>query len=39
MACPKQVVLEKDPRKVEPGKISDIKISQTWMDGKQVYGS
>jgi len=33
------VVLESDPRKVEPRKISDIKISQTWMDGKQVYGS
>ena len=33
------VVLETDPRKVEPKKISDIKISQTWMDGKQVYGS
>ena len=33
------VVLESDPRKVEPKKISDIKISQTWMDGKQVYGS
>jgi predicted amidohydrolase YtcJ len=33
------VVLESDPRKIEPKKISDIKISQTWMDGKQVYGS
>jgi predicted amidohydrolase YtcJ len=33
------VVLESDPRKVEPKKISDIKVSQTWMDGKQVYGS
>jgi len=33
------VVLENDPRKVEPRKISEIKISQTWMDGKQVYGS
>ncbi len=33
------VVLESDPRKVEPVKISDIKISQTWMDGKQVYTS
>jgi predicted amidohydrolase YtcJ len=27
-----------DPRKVEPKAISDIKVSQTWMDGKQVYG-
>ncbi len=33
------VVLEDDPRKVEPRKISDIKISQTWMDGRQVFGS
>jgi predicted amidohydrolase YtcJ len=33
------VVLESDPRKVAPKQISDIKISQTWMDGKQVYGS
>jgi len=33
------VVLEGDPRKVEPKQISGIKISQTWMDGKQVYGS
>jgi predicted amidohydrolase YtcJ len=33
------VVLERDPRRVEPTAISNIKISQTWMDGKQVYGS
>jgi predicted amidohydrolase YtcJ len=33
------VVLESDPRTVEPLKISDIKVSQTWMDGKQVYGA
>ena len=33
------VVLESDPRKVEPRKISNIKIAQTWMDGKQVFGS
>lgn len=31
------VVLEDDPRKVEPTAISDIKVSETWMDGKQVY--
>jgi predicted amidohydrolase YtcJ len=31
-------VLESDPRKVEPKAISDIKVSQTWMDGKQVFG-
>jgi len=33
------VLLESDIRKVEPKKISDIKISQTWMDGKQDHGS
>ena len=33
------VVLESDPRTVEPRAISDIKIDQTWMDGRQVYGS
>ena len=32
------VVLEDDPRKVEPRQISDINVSQTWMDGRQVYG-
>ena len=32
------VILESDPRKVEPTAISDIKISETWMDGRQVYG-
>ena len=31
------VVLESDPRKVEPKEISNIRVSQTWMDGKQVY--
>jgi predicted amidohydrolase YtcJ len=31
------VVLEDDPRAVEPRAISDIKIHQTWMDGRQVY--
>jgi len=31
------VVLEEDPRKVDPVKISDIKVSETWMDGRQVY--
>jgi predicted amidohydrolase YtcJ len=33
------VVLEEDPRKVAARKISDIGISQTWMDGQQVYGT
>jgi predicted amidohydrolase YtcJ len=31
------VILEKDPRKVNPDSIKDIKILETWMDGKQVY--
>ena len=31
------VILEKDPRKVHPDSIKDIKILETWMDGKQVY--
>lgn len=31
-------VLESDPRSVEPTAISDIKVSETWMDGNKVYG-
>ena len=31
------VVLEEDPRDVEPTHISDIKISETWMNGKRVF--
>ena len=31
------VILEQDPRKVEPTKISEIKILETWMNGEQVY--
>ena len=33
------VVLEEDPRAVEPTAISDIQISETWMDGKPVFQS
>ena len=33
------VVLEEDPRAVEPRAISDIEIRQTWMDGRQVFGA
>ncbi|UCH53798.1 MAG: amidohydrolase, partial [Pseudomonadota bacterium] len=33
------VILESDPRKVEPTRISDIKVSETWMNGKQVFKS
>ena len=31
------VILEKDPRKVAPDTIKNIKVMETWMDGKQVY--
>ena len=31
------VVLEDDPRKVEPTAIADIGISETWMDGRPVF--
>ncbi len=31
------VILEEDPRKVDSKMISDIKISETWMDGNNVF--
>jgi hypothetical protein len=31
------VILDNDPRKVDPDAIKDIKVLETWMDGKQVY--
>ena len=31
------VVLDSDPREVEPTEISDIGISETWMNGERVY--
>jgi predicted amidohydrolase YtcJ len=31
------VVLESDPRSVEPTAISGIRISETWMDGNRVF--
>jgi predicted amidohydrolase YtcJ len=31
------VILDKDPRKVPADTIKDIKVLETWMDGKQVY--
>lgn len=31
------VVLEEDPRAVDSTAISDIRISETWMDGNRVY--
>lgn len=33
------VILNKDQRKVNPTAISDIGISETWMNGKQVFKS
>jgi predicted amidohydrolase YtcJ len=32
------VVLDQDPRTVDPTAISDIGISETWMDGRRVFG-
>ena len=32
------VILEEDPREVEPTAISDIRVSETWMNGEPVYG-
>ena len=31
------VILEQDPRKVEATEISDIPISETWMNGERVF--
>ena len=31
------VILDKDPREVNPDAIKQIKVLETWMDGKQVY--
>jgi predicted amidohydrolase YtcJ len=31
------VILDQDPRKVEPTAIKDIQVMETWLDGKQVY--
>lgn len=33
------VVLDTDPREVEPTAISDIGISETWMDGRRVFAA
>ncbi|MEO1203118.1 MAG: amidohydrolase [Pseudomonadota bacterium] len=33
------VILEDDPRSVEPRQISDIAVSETWMDGRRVFGA
>ena len=31
------VILEKDPRKVDPDSIKNIKVLETWMNGERVY--
>lgn len=31
------VILDSDPRKVEPTNISEIKVLETWMNGEQVF--
>jgi len=31
------VILEKDPRKVDPSNISEIAVLETWMNGRRVY--
>jgi predicted amidohydrolase YtcJ len=31
------ILLDEDPRDVDPNKISQIKVLQTWMGGRQVY--
>ncbi|MEY8840739.1 amidohydrolase family protein [Cribrihabitans sp. XS_ASV171] len=33
------VILDKDPRTVDPDTIKDIKVMETWLDGRQVYAS
>jgi predicted amidohydrolase YtcJ len=31
------VILEQDPRAVDPDSLKDIKVVETWMDGRQIY--
>jgi predicted amidohydrolase YtcJ len=31
------VILDKDPRRVDPERIKDVAVLETWMDGKQVF--
>ena len=33
------VILGNDPRKVDPDSIADIRVLETWMNGKRVYKS
>ena len=31
------VILEEDPREVEPTKISEIRVLETWFNGERVH--
>ncbi|GAB4515112.1 MAG: amidohydrolase [Roseibium sp.] len=33
------VILEQDPRQVDPDRIKDIRVQETWLDGRQVYSA
>jgi predicted amidohydrolase YtcJ len=33
------VILDRDPRKVDPETIKNIRVTETWMDGRRVYSS
>jgi predicted amidohydrolase YtcJ len=33
------VILDKDPRRVDPERIKDIAVLETWMDGEQVFSA
>ena len=33
------VILEKDPREVDPNTIGEIKVLETWMGGRRVYAA
>ena len=33
------VILERDPRRVDPERIRDIAVLETWMDGRQVFAA
>lgn len=33
------VILDQDPRAVDPDRIKEIRVLETWMDGKQVFAA
>ena len=33
------VILDKSPRRVDPERIGDFAVLETWMDGKQVFSA